>query len=397
MERKESMRIGVVAYEMEGRPTGVGRYLAGLLDGLARTPDDAAPGERWLLFFRGIPFEHPLWSAPPEDSSTPGPLFEPRFDRRPHRHPVLWEQLRLPRLLRREKLDAVFSPGYSLPEGARVPGVVTLHDLSFELLGDEFGPRERWRRRLLARRAARRAARVLVDTERAARDLERIYRVPRRRIAVVPLGLDERFRSEKIRQEPKLEADDLGRLADFGVAPPFVLAAGSVLPRRRLDLVIAAFAEIAPRHPGLRLVIAGQNALPHPADLDRWVSSSGVAERIVRPGWVSEEALLALYRRAAAVVYVSTYEGFGLPPLEALALGTPAITSPGMALEELWPDDPFRLPALEHGALLEILGAVLADPEAARRRARAAPLDSLDWRRSARLLRQELRTVIGGG
>ncbi|HRC87054.1 MAG TPA: hypothetical protein PK413_15710, partial [Thermoanaerobaculia bacterium] len=124
------MRVGVVAYELEGEATGVGRYLEGLLSGVSPSAD-------WMfrLFCHGRPFEHPLFDRPD---------VEPQFAGREGR-PWLWEQIELPELLAQHSLDLVFSPAYSLPGRLREPGVVTLHDLSFERLPGEFGPRERWR------------------------------------------------------------------------------------------------------------------------------------------------------------------------------------------------------------------------------------------------------------
>ena len=112
------VRVGVVAYEMEGRPSGVGRFLEGLLSGLAELAEAEEPAradlERWSfqLFFKGEPFEHPLFAARDRRGRL---LFEPIFDRRPSWRPIAWEQLRLPTLLRAHGAGAVFSPGYSLP------------------------------------------------------------------------------------------------------------------------------------------------------------------------------------------------------------------------------------------------------------------------------------------
>ena len=189
------MKVAVVAYEMEGSKTGVGRYLEGLLSGVARCDNDW----QWQLYFKGDPFRHPLWNATERGEARR--RFEPIFDRRPQARPIPWEQLRLPRLLRRDRPDVVFSPAYSLPPATGAPGLVTVHDLSFELLGDEFSRRERWRRRLLARRAVKRARRVLTDTEEIARDLMRVYgvalredrrRAPRPRRQVLLKGRDRR-------------------------------------------------------------------------------------------------------------------------------------------------------------------------------------------------------------
>ena len=362
----EHLHTAVVAYEMEGRPTGVGRYLEGLLTGLAQLHR----GGRFTLFFKGDPFSHRLWEEH-------GDRFVPHFDGRPAAHPILWEQLRLPRLLRqlmgrqlmgrqlmgrqlmeRERYNLLFSPANALPPVVPMPSMVTIHDLSFEHLGEEFGWKERWRRRLLARRAARRATRVLTDTCFGARDLEQTYGLDSARLGVVPLGLNEKFFAPG---DPTVDAN---LLAPLGVRPPYLLLSGTLLPRRRPELVIAAFAAVAAENPSLQLVLNGSNALPRPADLDDWIAASGVGERILRLGYVPEEALVPLYRGAEFTFYVSALEGFGLPPLEALAAGTPAVVSHGQALDDLWPEYPYRCSRLDPEAVLAVTRAALADAEA---------------------------------
>ncbi len=339
-------RLGIVAHEMEGDATGVGRYLEGLLSGLAQTSASVT----YLLFFKGRAFEHPLWTraaaarAAHDDASSRGPRFEAIFDDRPQWHPVIWEQLRLPWLLRRQDLQALFSPAYSLPPAVNSPSLVTLHDLSFEHLPAEFGFKERWRRRLLARRAVAKATRVLADSRVIARDIESTYDLRPGKIGVVPLAVGRRFTAAaEETASARREAADVQARHRLGIDGPYLLFLGSLLPRRRVDLVIAAFQRLAPRYPDLRLVLSGHNALPRPQDLDAWIRRSGLSSRIQHLGYVPEEALLPLYRGARLTYYLSTYEGFGLPPMESLALGVPAVVSHGLALDDLWPDYPLRL------------------------------------------------------
>ncbi len=375
------MKIAVVAYEMEGSKTGVGRYLEGLLSGVAECDNDW----QWTLYFKGDPFHHPLWKTGDADSSR---RFKAVFDRRPRARPILWEQLRLPRLLRRDRPDVVFSPAYSLPPATGAPGLVTVHDLSFELLGDEFSRRERWRRRLLARRAVKRARRVLTDTEEIARDLMRVYGVDYDKIGVVPLGLDNKFFSESA-------VTDDADLEPYGIRRPYLLHLGSILERRHLELLIAAFAAVATDHPDLALVIAGGNRLRRRQDLDRWIQASEVADRIHYVGYVREEDLVLLYRRATLSYYLSSYEGYGLPPLESLAAGTPAIVSRGLALDELWPEYPYRVLTLDRSTVAKLTRAALAD-DAERQRVAAEGarrMSGLDWQRAAELFLDEIRRL----
>lgn len=324
------MRVGVIATELEGQRTGVGRYLEGLLAGaLAAEPD-----LRFVLFLHGAPFEHPLF----RDSRV-----VPRFAGRSGRA-WIWEQLALARVSAGERLDVLFSPSYALPLMTGLPGVVTIHDLSFERLPEEFGPAERWRRRLTARASAQRAARVLADTPAIARELVEMYALPARKVGVVPLGLDAKF---------ALQPGERARSTN-----PYWLALGTVLERRHPELVIAAFAREHRRRPALRLVIAGANRLREPADLARWIAASGAAEAIEAPGYVAEDAVVELYRGAELAFYLSSYEGFGLPPLEALACGTPVVVGPGLALDELWPSYPFRVESFDADGLERVLGTL---------------------------------------
>ncbi|MXX77163.1 MAG: glycosyltransferase family 4 protein [Holophagales bacterium] len=359
--------IGVVAYEMEGAPTGVGRYLEELLTALRGTP--RAHGWRLKLFFKGEPFAHPLWTG----GEATGCTCEAVFDRRPDAHPIFWEQIRLPRVLRARPVDLLFSPGYSLPGGASRASLVTIHDLSFEVLPRDFGFRERWRRRFLARRAARSATRVLTDTGRTAAELQGRYGVPEERIAVAPLGVSPRF--EQAGQSVSRRNAGAGDLAGLGVRPPYLLILGSILQRRRLDLVLAGLTRLLgePARAGvataagdlpveeLQLVVAGANQLPRPDDLDGLIRSSGCADRVIRVGYVDDRALPELYAAAVGTIYVSEYEGYGLPPLESLAAGVPALVSDAPALLELWPDYPLRCDRLDIDGVTDGLRRLLFD------------------------------------
>lgn len=383
------MKIAVVAYEMEGSKTGVGRYLEGLLSGVAACDVDW----QWRLYFKGDPFRHRLWRKSGDGDGDR--RFEAVFDRRPKARPIPWEQLRLPRLLRRDRPDVVFSPAYSLPPLTGAPGIVTVHDLSFELLGDEFPRRERWRRRLLARRAVKRARRVLTDTEEISRDLMRVYGVPYDKIGIVPLGLDAKFFSRPAEVPDDADDADDTDLEPYGIRRPYLLHLGSILDRRHLDLLIGAFAEVAPEHPELSLVIAGRNRLRRREDLERWIQASGVAERVHQVGYVREEDLVVLYRRAILTYYLSSYEGYGLPPLESLAAGTPAIVSRGLALDELWPEYPYRVLTLDRRAVARMTRTALADD--GERRSVAAEgvrrMSRLDWTKAAELFLEEIRRL----
>ncbi len=389
-ESSAGLHVGVVAYEMEGRATGVGRYLEGMLGGVAQLGGN----DRFSLFFKGDGFSHRLWGEAAADATqakSADGRFRAFFDRRPSARPIFWEQLILPRLMRGMALDLLYSPAYSLPPTS-LPGVVTLHDLSFEHLPQEFPFKERWRRRFLARQAARRAQRVLVPSQAIVEDLRATYGVPVERIGLVPEAVDEVFSPSP----PGQAAVEAARLGELGVRAPYLLFAGSALPRRRLDLVLPAFAALLPRYPRLRLVIAGQDRLPQRGGLGRLIGESAVARQVERLGWVEEADLPLLYRHAELSFYLSTYEGFGLPPLESLACGTAPVVSSGLAFDELWPEYPYRS-ALDAAAVKQVLGQALEDPEARQQIAEEGRrrVGELSWRASAELFLDHLREAAG--
>ncbi len=318
----------MVGVELEGQRTGVGRYLEELLAGVCESDLDW----QWLVYLR--------------EPSLPGLFEDPRI------HPVLvpgrrsavaWEQLDLPAALDRSPVDLLFSPAYSLPLAVSVPRVVTLHDLSFEVRPKDFRPRERWRRRLLARLASRRAARVLADTRSIGDQVGRLYAVEADRIGVVPAPFDLRRWADAV--------VDPAWLHRLGVRTPYLLFLGTLLDRRGLGPMLAAAAVLRREDPELRLVIAGRVGLAGGDGLEGRIAEAGLAGAVDRLGWVEEAALPALYRHAEATLYLSAYEGFGLPPLESLACGTPAVVMPGLALDELWPEYPFRVAGADPGAV----------------------------------------------
>lgn len=374
---KRRVKIGVVGYEMEGARSGVGRFLAGALEGVRELDLDWD----WLVFFKGEPFEDPLFAADAEGRAS---VVRPIFDHRPWARPILWEQLRLPQILREVEVDLLFSPAYSLPLRLTLPGLLTLHDLSFEHLPGEFRFRERWRRRLLARWGARRAARILTTATASARDLARTYRVPPAKIGLLPLAIDERF----------FAAGGKADLGALGIRRPYLLWLATLLPRRRVDLAIAAFAAIAAEHSELELVIAGADRLPDSGQLAAAIASSGVAQRIRRLDYVAEELVPELYAGAELSFYLSSFEGFGLPPLESLAAGTPAIVAPGLELDVLWPGYPLRT-ELDAASVIALTRRALGSLDRPALIAEARQrLRRLSWRRTAEALTEAIAAAL---
>ena len=304
MAERSPLRIGVDARELCGTPTGAGRYLFELLDRWRLRPD---AGLRHVVLY-----------VPDAARAGPGLLAPlagtPGFDVRAVAGlgGTFWEQAQVPRVANRDRLDVFFAPAYSAPLAVTAPLVLVVHDLSYMAHPEWF----RWlgglRRRALTRWSARKAVRVLTVSEFSAREIERYLDVPRRRLDVILHGLPSvaRFASA---EGPPL------------VSEPLVLYAGSIFNRRHVPDLVRAFAALARRRADARLVIAGENR-SYPREEPAGVASSlGVADRVSVRSYVSDAELGDLYARARAFAFLSEYEGFGLTPLEALALGVPAV------------------------------------------------------------------------
>ncbi|MPY87182.1 MAG: glycosyltransferase [Luteitalea sp.] len=327
------MRIAIDARELGHRPTGVGRYLAELLARWTRSP--AAREHELTLYIPALPpYRDELVGAggatvvwrllprPSRGAPTPfGPGAAPLGWRN-----VVWEQHHLARAARRDPPDVLFCPAYSAPLAVRVPVVLTLHDISFVAHPEWFGWREGLRRRLLATRSARRARRVITMSRFSAGEIERRLGVPPGQIVTVPLAVDH-----QLGQDPGLQERPRTR-------EPIVLYVGSIFKRRNVPVLIRAFSRVAAARSDVRLVVVGEDRSHPPEHIERCIAESGCAARMTWRPYVLDAELAALYARASIFVYLSTYEGFGLTPLEALSAGMPIIVADTAVAREVYGD-----------------------------------------------------------
>jgi glycosyltransferase involved in cell wall biosynthesis len=342
------MRIAVDVRELCGRPTGVGRYLARLLE----TWSDHAVAQRhhWTLYAHVRPALPDRWDEHVRLVEGGGG--------------TLWEQFSLPAALRAHRPDVLFAPGYTAPLTVPAPVVVTVHDVSFFAHPEWFSFREGTRRRLLTAWSARRARRVITDSVFSQSEIARHIGISQSRIKVIPLGIDRPNPGSPI-PDPQSPIPD--------PREPLVLYVGSIFERRRVDRLIEAFDEVAARIPHARLEIVGDNRTRHPRlDLEAIRRGRTHPDRIHIRSYVDDETLTALYQRASVLAFLSEYEGFGFTPLEALAAGvapvlldTPiARETCGAAARYVAPDAPNPTIA---AALIELLTDASARAEIMRR------------------------------
>lgn len=344
-----AVAFDATAFPVDAR--GAGRYALGLVAALGRRDDVAVTvlarrgdGARWVRLGPSVVTE----AAPVS---------------RPMR--IVWEQVALPRAVQRAHADVHHGPHYTMPLRARLPIVVTVHDMTF-FDHPEWHERAKvpFFRRAIAT-AARRAA-VIVCPSQTTAELFLARFTPAGSVTVVPHGVDQaRFRPE----EDHPGADD-AVLATLGVRQPYVLfGPATIEPRKDVPTLIRAFDAVAGDHPPVTLVLAGGRGWGWDAAADA-LASARHAARVTTLGFVPDEAVPSLLRQAAAAAYPSLEEGFGLTALEALACGAPLITTTGSAMEEVAGDAGLLVAPGDHANLAEALDRVLTgDPQAAARRA----------------------------
>ena len=269
---------------------------------------------------------------------------------------ILWEQLALPRLLAADRCELLHAPAYVAPLMARVPVVLTLYDLIAFSHGDYCTQSNRLHFRLLVPPSVRKAAVVVVPSRAVRDDLIRLMPGAAGKIRVIPLGLREEFR-------PVQDPSAFERLRrTYGIAGPFILFVGRTEPKKNLVRLIEAFRLLRQRtvlrH---QLVIAGAPSWDE-ANVVAAVRKHGLNEVVVRTGFVPAGDLPALYSLADLFVFPSLCEGFGLPPLEAMACGTPAMVSDRGALREVAGGAAVLTDPLAPDRMARDLEAVLTDP-----------------------------------
>lgn len=356
------MRVAVDARRLQDRPLGgVGRLLANILPRLAGEVDVVllTDGRRPPALGAGDLAQHPL-----------APLGSSRE--------ALWLQVAAPAWLSR--FPGVFHcPCYGLPYRQPRPMVVSIHDITFEDHPEWFPPARRMAFRAQARWAARTAARILTGSAHVADRIVERYGVDPARVLVAPPGVDPTF-------SPEVDGEALvGLLGPLGVTRPYLVALGGA-PRRGLALAVAAWRMVRDRGVPVDLVVVGSETPP--------------AERgLVPVGSLDDRTWASVLAGAAALVYPTAYEGFGLPALEAAASGTPVVCAGVGSLPEVlgpaaaWCED------LRSATVAATLAELLADRDRAAELRRAGLERAAQrggWDRAAAVTLQAYREAGDG-
>ncbi len=365
------MRVAINAWFLEQPGTGSGQYL----DGLLRAMPAVAPDCQFLLV---VP--HPSGFQVAGLKAEVWPL-RSRFWQT-NLGKVLVEQVVFPRLCRRWGADVAHVPYWGSPLQPTLPTVVTVHDLIPLLLPDyRGGPLVRLYTGLAAA-AAQQAALVLTDSLAAKGDIEVHLRLPPERVRCIYLAVGEQF-------HPDPAPDDAAIRRQYGLPEGgYLLYLAGHDSRKNVAALVKAFAIVARSHADVLLAIGGRlpaRQKPPFFDPRPLVAALGLGERVRFIGWVDEAHKPALYRGAACAAFPSRYEGFGLPVLEALACGTPLVTSAASSLPELLGEAGFAVAPDDVQALAGAILACLVDEPLAAELRRRGPEQAarFSWRRTA--------------
>ena len=362
------------------RGAGVNWYIHNLLTHLPRVDRD----NRYTAFigdgrFRGSGLALQLSRLP--TSSPPIRIF--------------WEQVVQPFALRKERVDLLHALAFVTPLLSPCPSVVTVYDLSFLLYPESFKCSKRFYLGLFTRLSARRARRIIAISESTRRDVVRLLGVSPEKVEVVYCGIDDAFRPL-----PPQSWRERGEVAAFrskrGLPERFILFVGTIEPRKNVGRLIEAYGRLrSASRGGVRLVIGGAKGWFY-EDVFARVEELGLEGEVMFPGYIPVSELPLWYNAAELFVYPSLYEGFGLPPLEAMACGTPVVTANTSSLPEVVGDAGLTVDPLDVEGLAEAMRRVL-DNEALRQEMKVRGLQrakDFSWTKTAQETVQVYRRAM---
>lgn len=342
------IRIGIDGRALTGRYTGDRTYWLNLIR------EHIAASEA-----RDHPFEYVIYSRLPipEGQLTASPRV--RLRTLPSANDRLWTLWAYPRALREDGIDVAHTQ-YTIPISAPCPVITTVHDISFRLYPEWYPRKHRVLLNLTVPVAMRRARMVITVSESSRRDMLRVYNMQEHQVVATPLAAPPEYAPV-----PKDEACAAVQSA-YGIEGPFVLSVGVLQPRKNVPLLLEAFAKARStgRFPH-RLVITGKRGWGF-QHIQRVAQQYHIADAVTFTDYVPDADLPNLYSAAAMMAYPSLYEGFGLPPLEAMACAAPTLVSDQPAMPEVAGDGAWVLPVVDAEAWARAMLKLAGDEEMSR-------------------------------
>ena len=329
------IKIGIDCHKLEDKTgaerAGIGRHTYKLLEAISRRPELKKEYKFYLYFKKEVPTSIPFLGSDifiKRVAKLPFffPFFRPSFN--------IFFHIALPAYVLRDRVNVTFFPSFMLPAFFMSRAVVVLtNDIYYEFTRGTLPLKYRLSYRIFANWASKRATQITTQTDASRREISEYFKIPKDKIAVVPLGADLKHFAPK----SAIQKEN------------YILYVGQAFPRRHLAETILAFEKIAPEFNNLRFVAVGVDKY-NPPKVDRLaeeVNKRLGSAVIERREFVSDEDLVDLYQKARVFIYVSSSEAMGLPPLEALAAGTVPVVADTPTTREIFEDEAFFVPARE--------------------------------------------------
>ena len=369
------LRIGVNAlYLIPGGVGGTEIYLRSLLHAMAEIDRT----NTWLVFTNR---ETGTGLAPRSPNFE---VFVQPVPARVRPARIVWEQLILPFQASSRRLDVLFNPGFTGPAFAPCPSVTVFHDLQHKRHPEYFRWFDRPFWRFFLYLSAMRSRALIAVSETTRQDLLAFYRLPRAKVHVVPHGVDPRM-FEVARER---NASRLGR---------YLLCVSTLHPHKNIDRLLHAFQAFRREQPEFRLVLAGLRGF-HTRNTERLVRELDLGDAVEITGWIPRQDLYRLFREAWAFIYPSTFEGFGMPVVEALAAGVPVACSAIEPLSTISGAAALHFDPESTDAIRDALVRVTSDEPLRSRLAVEGPLRAagFNWREAAARTLEVLVQAAGG-
>ncbi|MCK4891349.1 MAG: glycosyltransferase family 4 protein [Candidatus Pacebacteria bacterium] len=317
------MKIGIDARSLEFSNTGVGRYLSNLLKFWKKEKSN-----QFVLYFK---------NKTPNDELIDSDNFEKVLLKNPlgFSSNFFFQHFLLSYALKRDKIDFFFSPFYLKPIYCPVRSSISLHDISYEVHPEWFDFKSQFILKKLSKFSAKTADKIFTVSDYSKSEIIKYYHIGSDKITVTNLAPDNSFH----------KIENLDKIRDikekYGIKKKYIFCVGTIFSRRRIPEIVEAFEKILNKHRDYQLLIVGKNVTYPFIDIDNKIEMTNnkfKEKKIIHLDFVSEEELLIFYSSCDFIVYLSDYEGFGLPVIEAQFFGKPVITSYNSSLVEVGGD-----------------------------------------------------------
>jgi glycosyltransferase involved in cell wall biosynthesis len=337
------MRIGIDATALPAQPVGAGHYIIQLITAFAKMDLDF----KFIVFVQKS--KRALFDIPTNENlqwkivSDISPMYR-----------LIWEQTIFPRLVKRSDLDLLHSLHYTQPVRLGCSSVVTIHDMTFFLFPHLHTRAKRLFFPIAIRSSFRRADALVTISESTRQDSIRLLDVPPQKIFTTQLGKTVEFREVKDR-------DKLTEVREkYNLPDSFILYVGLVEPRKNIPFLLKAYKSLVVEGIQHNLVVVGRFGWMY-QEVFKQIEELGLEDRVQFTGYLPQDDLPMVYNLASLFVYPTKYEGFGLPALEAMACGTPVITTKISSLPEIVGDAGILIPPGDKQALTGAMAEVLRD------------------------------------